>query len=370
MNDQEKKKNRYVPISICIITKNECSTLEKCLKHLFPITQKNGHEIVIVDTGSKDNTLDMCKTFTQRIYEFIWINDFSAARNYAASKASNDWILCIDSDEFLKKWDEALIQDSIALYPNGIGGIRIFDTCGNGSNQYQSTNILYRLYNKKQYHFERSIHEQIVPISPETKILTFNVPIEIDHASYSGSQEHLTKKAHRNIDLLKNELKKNPHDPYLLFQLGQSYYMLEDYATACHYYSLGLEEDVDPRMNYVCTMVVSYGYTLLNLKQYQKALELEGIYDVFCSHADYVFLMGMVYMNNGLFEDAINQFEKATTLNNSEVIGANSFRAWHNIGVIYECTNQKEKAILYYKKCGDFAPAKARIKNIEGEKHE
>lgn len=89
------------PISICIITKNECDTLKECLKHLKPYADAGNHEIVIVDTGSTDNTVEMCKEFTDKIFFFEWINDFSAARNYAAEKASNDWIMCIDSDEYV-----------------------------------------------------------------------------------------------------------------------------------------------------------------------------------------------------------------------------------------------------------------------------
>jgi tetratricopeptide (TPR) repeat protein len=189
--------------------------------------------------------------------------------------------------------------------------------------------------------------------------------IEAEHFSYSGNAQELAAKSMRNIALLKQEFIKNPHDAYTLFQLGQSYYMLEDYQTALHYYELGLAEDVDTRLDYIKTMVVSYGYTLLNLKEYRKALDLEGLYDTFGNSADYIFLLGMIYLNNGLFEDAIAQFQKATTFAESEVVGANSFRAWHNLGVIYECTGHKEEALAYYKKCGDFAPALARIQALE-----
>ena len=77
------------PISICIITKNECNVLKECLERLFPHVQNVGHEIVVVDTGSTDDTVGMCRTYTNSIYEFPWIHDFSAARNFAAQKAKN-----------------------------------------------------------------------------------------------------------------------------------------------------------------------------------------------------------------------------------------------------------------------------------------
>lgn len=349
------------PISICIITKDECNVLEECLKRLSLYAQNAGHEIVIVDTGSTDNTIAMCRAYTDSIYEFPWIHDFSAARNYASKKAKHDWILCIDSDEYITFWDEDDLQQQIRKNPKGIGGFSMLCTCGFGVNQYQSLSKVYRLYNRNYFHFERSIHEQINPFNSALGHPCFIIAIEADHYSYSGSPEKLSAKSQRNIKLLEQELSQNPHDPYILFQLGQSYYMVENFEKALYYYDLGLSEDVDPRINYVHTMVVSYGYTLLNLKQYRKALDLENIYDTFGNRADFVFLMGMIYMNNGFFEDAILQFQKATTYDTAEVIGANSFRAWHNIGVIYECTGFPKEAMEHYKKCGDFGPARERL---------
>lgn len=353
------------PISICIITKNECDVLKQCLTRLAPYAQAAGHEIVVVDTGSTDSTIGMCHSFTESIYEFPWIHDFSAARNFAAEKAKNDWILCIDSDEYITVWDEKQLQAQLNANPKGIGGFSLLCTCGFGPNQYDSISKVYRLYNRNYYHFERPIHEQINPFNPALGHPCFMTTIEADHYSYSGTLEKLSAKALRNIELLKKELDTNPHDPYILFQLGQSYYMMDDFETAYYYYDLGLAEDVDPRMDYVHTMVVSYGYTLINLKQYQKALDLEGVYDTFGNRADFVFLMGMIYLNNGLFEDAIVQFQKATTFDTAEVVGANSFRAWHNLGVIYECAGFPTEAIKYYEKCGDFAPAKERLRILQ-----
>lgn len=348
-------------ISICIITKNECANLKQCLKNLLPFVTAGKHEIVVVDTGSTDDTKEMCRAYTDRIFEFPWIDDFSAARNFAAAHATNDWILCIDSDEFITDWDEADLQHQLLMHPDSIGSFSLLCTCATGKNQYDSLSRVYRLYHRRFYHFEHPVHEQLIPLNARLCRSYFNVKIKARHLSYSGSAAELATKSERNIRLLKQELKSRPHDPYVLFQLGQSYYMMEDYDSAFHYYDLGLAEDVDPRLDYVNTMVVSYGYTLLNLKQYQKALDLEGIYDTFGNNADYVFLMGMIYLNNGFLDDAITQFTKATTFDTAEVIGANSFRAWHNLGVIYECAGYPRKAKDYYKKCGSFAPAKERL---------
>lgn len=349
------------PISICIITKNECEMLKECLMHLKPYADAGNHEIVIVDTGSTDNTVEMCKEFTDKIFFFEWINDFSAARNYAAEKASHDWILCIDSDEYVTEWDERELQTHINGRQDIIGNIVQSNTCGFGENTYLSNDRASRLYNKNLYHFERTIHEQLVPITTSTGFHYMPINIIAKHMSYCGTVEELSRKSNRNISMLKEELQKDPHDPYTLFQLGQSYYMLEDFEHANYYYGLGLEEDVDPNLGYVSTMVTSYGYTLLNLKQFDKALTLEGVYDVFSNRSDFVFLMGLIYMNNGFLDDAVAQFKKATTFSYSQVEGVNSFKAWYNLGVIYECSGHVKEAISYYQKCGDYKPALARL---------
>lgn len=88
-----------VSISLCMIVKNEENLLERCLDSYLPICD----EIVIVDTGSTDRTKEIAKKYTDKIYDFKWVNDFAAARNFAFSKAGCDYIFSADADEVLDK---------------------------------------------------------------------------------------------------------------------------------------------------------------------------------------------------------------------------------------------------------------------------
>ena len=108
-------------------------------------------------------------------------------------------------------------------------------------------------------------------------------------------------------------------------------------------------------------MVQSYGYSLLALKQYQKALSFTGIYDAFAINADFIFLMGLIYMNNAMFPEAISEFEKATKFKTCIVEGVNSYKAHYNKGVILECLGNIAEAVKSYRSCGAFAPARQRI---------
>jgi hypothetical protein len=182
---------------------------------------------------------------------------------------------------------------------------------------------------------------------------------------YDLSEEEMQAKSKRNIALLEEELKKTGNDPYLYYQLGTSYRRLRDYDNACYYFDLGLSMDVDPRLDYVQTMVEAYGYTLLDLHRNRDALNLLGVYDQFSGRADFVFLMGLIYMNNGLLDEAIREFQKAATMKEFSVDGVNSYKANYNIGVIYECAGYVAKARDAYQKCGDYEPAKARLRELD-----
>lgn len=355
-----------LPISVCIIAKNEEKHLEECLKRLKPYH----YEIVLADTGSTDRTLEIAAAYTDKIFHFKWCDDFSAARNFALAQASNDWILSIDCDEYLESLDEALLRSYMDSQPDCAGRILIRNRfMENGQPSIENIRVS-RFFNKKYFHFSGAIHEQIMPIdytadSPNnTSHLkkTFPAPVTILHVGYDGSETEMRAKSLRNLSLLEKELANVGADPYLYYQLGQCCMKLTDYKQAYKWFQLGLEMDIDPEQDYVKTMVESYGYCLLNLKRYEEALGLSGIYDIFSSRADFVFLMGLIYMNNGMFTEAIEEFKNSTTIAEFSIEGVNSYRANYNIGVIYECTGHIEEAGIYYKKCGDFEMAKARLR--------
>lgn len=369
-------------ISVCMIAKNEEKHMEECLKRLKPYQ----YEIVLVDTGSTDNTLKIAAKYTDKIYHFDWINDFSAARNYAVSKASNDWILSIDCDEYIESIDEKELSILMEKHSKDVGQILIRNRFKQGAQTSIENVRVSRFFNKKYYHFAGAIHEQVEHRDVEPDILTnippltqdnqdclprlhyakhaYYVPITLLHVGYDGTEEEMRTKCLRNISMLEKELEAAGPDSYIYYQLGQSCMKLEDYPKAYEWFNLGLSMDVDPAQSYVQTMVESYGYCMLELKKNEEALQLLNIYDVFSVRADFVFLMGLIYMNNGMFDKAVEEFINSTTIEQFSVEGTNSYRANYNIGVIYECTGHLDEARKYYKKCGEFEPAKVRLREI------
>ena len=350
-----------LPISVCIIAKNEEQNIENCIKPL----RAYDWEIIVVDTGSTDHTKEIAAKYADKVLDYAWCNDFSAARNYSIKQASHDIILVIDSDEYLTEIDLEAIQRLASQNPISVGLL-------SRENHYQmnGTDSVYvdlveRLFSRKYYHYEGIIHEQVRLREPNRyTYATYQIPLLLNHSGYNGSKEALQEKALRNISLLKKDLETHPDNPYAYFQIGQSYNMIHDDENACLYYGKGLSYDVDPAAEYVQMMVIGYGYALLHLNRAEEALGLSGIYDAFAVSADFFTLMGLIYLRNGKYMNALLEFVKALSCSNVHVIGANSFIPSYNIGLINEMMGDKEAALMHYRKCGDFPMALEKIREL------
>lgn len=346
-----------IPISLCIITKNEADYLNKCLSYV----KDYNFELVVVDTGSEDRSLEIARTYTDHVYSFSWVNDFSAARNYAVSKAANDWILFLDTDEYVYELDVQGLLAFTEAHPTAIGEILLTSTDAGGATAIER---LGRFFNRKHYRYERPVHEQLVPISKTGKSSCYPVPVAVNHVGYSGDKTQLSKKANRNLELLLASLTDYP-DAYTYYQIGQCYYIMSDWENACIYFEKGLSKLSNYTSDYAQLMVINYGYCLDHLGKPSEAIAfLEPLQTSLNFLADYAFLLGFLYMETKNYMKAALNLIRATTLSDCKVEGTNSYRAFYNIGALYEMMGDKAMARSFYEKCGNYTPAVQRLDAI------
>ena len=102
--------NEDIVLSIGMIVKNEEKVLGRCLESLKPLRDKISCELIIADTGSTDNTMNIAQKYTENVFSFEWTGDFSAARNSTIEKAKGKWYFFLDADEYLDNDIEEIIS--------------------------------------------------------------------------------------------------------------------------------------------------------------------------------------------------------------------------------------------------------------------
>lgn len=214
-------------LSICMMVKNEEKNIDRCLSSLNPILSKEDVELIIVDTGSDDKTVEIAKKYTQKMYFKEWENNFSEIRNYTISLASGEWLFILDGDEEVKDiltLYKLLYKDEIKNY-NTIS-IDLYNF--NKRDNYDSYVIGHQnrfFRNDGYFRFEGSVHNQ--QIYKEPILETNNI---IYHYGYLVDDEELMEKKYkRTTNILKDELAKNPKDVYYNMQLAISYSMYGDF---------------------------------------------------------------------------------------------------------------------------------------------
>lgn len=214
-------------------------------------------------------------------------------------------------------------------------------------------------------------------ITDWSAFMTYTLAKDFFVEDYIGDREDVL----RSIELLQMELEHfvNLHADedlqeasedvqnelgYLLYTLGKSFYIIEDYATAAQYFEMGLAFNLDVRDEYVIEMVKGYGLSLLNSDQGREGIVLEAVYDDFCAYADFCMLMGLIYFEQKQYEQAVIEFAKATNEKPDAIEGSNSYLSCYYAGQCREKQHRMDEAKEFYRKAGNYEPAKERLERI------
>ena len=201
-----------VSISATLIVRNEEQFLAACLASIQSVVD----EIIVVDTGSTDQSRDIARQFGVRLTDFPWIENFSAARNAAIEQARCDWMLYIDADERVRPLDRANLDRDLSDASMVAATVRFYPRIGfTAYNEYR----LLRRYPGIRFH--GAIHESFLPdvnrmVSAGTGRIGMSAMV-IDHVGYEGDQSH---KLDRNLNLLLKQIEVSPRRPYLRWHLG------------------------------------------------------------------------------------------------------------------------------------------------------
>lgn len=204
-----------IELSVAMIFKNEIRCLERCLKSLQPLRERFSMELVMADTGSDDGSRAVAERYADTLFDFPWVNDFSAARNAVLDRCSGDWVLVIDSDEWLDATApdevEGIIRGRLA---DGMDGASVLlrNYTKNDRNYYNDFPITRMMRLRPGVRYEGRIHETF-QINGQIPAVYRSTAAILHHDGYvmlnDGSEAGKRKMA-RNAALLREELKKRP----------------------------------------------------------------------------------------------------------------------------------------------------------------
>lgn len=339
-----------ITISLCMIVKNEEDVLARCLDSVKEIAD----EIVIVDTGSIDKTKEIAKLYTDKLYDFVWINDFSAARNYANSKATKEYILWLDADDVIMDEDIVKFKQlklsldekvDIVMMKYNVG----FDIDGNITLSYYRERLSRRSLNCQ---WREPVHEYL-----EIGGNIINTDICITHR-----KEHVAVPG-RNLNLYRSYISKGKKlSPRGLYYYARELYYNEEYEEAIRYFNKFLNTEqgwIEDNINACFTLSICYG----NLKDNKNKLKiLLKSFEYDNPRAEICCQLGYYYFEKMEYEKAIFWYNLAAEMKKPEdswgFISHDYFGYIPNIQlcVCYDKLGNIEEAIKYNNKAAEYKP--------------
>lgn len=281
------------------------------------------------------------------------MDDFSAARNFCAANASNDYILVIDCDEYIEKCNVRGLISLAETYPELIGVMQIKSIVNrpDGLTSYIQDTVP-RFYNRGYFIYNKPIHEQIVPqkTGDATTDRNFLLPIELLHYGYALAPDKMRVKQERNLQLLHRQLEEEGESPYLYFQMGQSELILKNYGKAAEAYERGLACGADCSFLYVHSMIegLARAYVLTGRKQ--EALALMDHYEPYCDSARYIFYHAGVLSENEKPLKALAKYVKATMMPDTDTMGDELLYCYEHIIELYHRFGEDDLSDVFRRK--------------------
>ena len=331
-----------------MIVRNEAATIKHCLDSVRDLVDF----MVVIDTGSTDDTASIAQGAGARIGHFLWVDDFAAARNHSLNIANADWNLVLDADESVVIGAEAIAGLRLTK-PDFVGALRIdsnFDLEGNKSG---ASSWIARVLPKGVMYAGR-VHEQ-----PIHRLPVRNLPAHVLHTGYLP--QAMAAKHGRNSNLLEMALKEHPGDGYLLYQLGKDFSVYQRYEDAARTFAQA-DIALGETHHLGHDLLIRWIFALKKLTRFEFAVELaESRMSLWERSPDYWFVVGDL-----LLDFACSQPESAQTLLpmvesswlrcleigerpdlEGAVHGRGSYLAAQNLAVIYEGTGRSAEAVRY-----------------------
>lgn len=338
----------YPTLSLCMIVKDEEEFLPKCLESVKDVVD----EMVIVDTGSTDRTVEIARAYGAKVYHHPWQDSFSEARNYGLQFARCDWILQLDADEELAREDAPLLKEILRAVDKVPEVNAIFVAIHNIFKGGVAKHYFQRIFRRGHGHYEGIVHNQLVYDG-----FAATSEIKVYHYGYDLSPERMERKFLRTSGLLHRHLEEHPEDTFSWSNLVRVYRSWKKFEKAVE-----IGEDAIARLRDKMSpshwQMIAYdtAYSHMMLGDLDRAEELcREVLEDFPKNLDVLFTLAALRMKQERYQEAIETFREFLRARKEEyrrprfsylVVDSYGFedRAWFNIGEAYRLMGQPSLA--------------------------
>ena len=352
---QAQLKQQAVPLlTACVIVKNE----EKNIAGWLANTAVFADQRIVVDTGSTDKTAALAKTAGCEVYDYIWQNDFAAAKNYALSKAKGAWIVFLDADEYFAQPEMVRNYVVTQLINSSYDAVLLplvnIDT-DDDNREIQRFPAVRIFRNDPQLHYHGRVHEQLVGEKGALHILQETEQLQVLHTGYAS--HIMLDKAKRNLALLQQDIAEHGEGPQHYRYLAECYQELGDYDKA-ELYAL---QAINSPLKAQTSQGDMYYLVLSCMERKQEPVEeqiafAQAACQQFPELPDFYGWLGLLYFAVGRHEKAWGNLQKSATLGQAargDTSQATHFadiaaKVYGTLAILYFGQGKREQASKYW----------------------
>lgn len=335
-------------LSVCMIVRDEEEILPLCLESVRELAD----ELIVVDTGSTDRTKEIADSFAARVIDFSWKDDFSAARNVSLEAASGKWILQIDADEELVIEDAPKLKTLLSDKTHTGFLLQIVNLSGEDQKQSVpwSTPSLRLFRNYKRHRYLGVVHEQIQLPGAQATGIGF-AEVRLRHYGYLRPRLDEREKGRRNMELVRQALKRKPNDPFNLYILGNEHMAAGEYNSAMQAYGKAYSIIKTPLPLYFPKLLRNLVSCLRELGRWQESVEAAEIAQRdFDDYTDLEFLKGLSLLEHNQIDEAVKAFGRCLELGEAPPLydtqqGVGGWRAHLGLGIAYSQMGDDDRAV-------------------------
>ncbi len=334
--------NPAVKISLCMIVRDNRHTLDACLGSIKPWVD----EMIVVDTGSQDDTPEIAQRHGAKVFHFPWPDSFAVARNESLRHATGEWLFWMDSDDTISADNGQKLKDLMSgqIPPNVMGFIMQVHCPNAGPDGDPDVTVVDHVKmfrNCPDLRFDGRIHEQIMPAIRRAGGELVWTDLFVLHSGSDHSPEGRRQKQQRDLRLLEMEAIEKPGHSFVLFNIGMTYADMEDHASAVPVLtqSIAASEPSESHLRKAYALLVASQIQLNQIEQANQVCR-DGL-ELFPSDVELRFRQGFIAQIRGQFEDAVTAYRQALTTPEDRHFGSldrglQGHKTRHNLALVYE----------------------------------